>query len=256
MSNTIYKHADFEVPDWGEFASGPENRPGYRSLLLSYGPLAYWRLGEASGSTAFDSSGHGHDAVYVGGVQLGQPGALDHDADSSVMLDGNTGQITFPNTVQLTLNDPVTIAYWSRIQTSEVRRSVAFSLGGNDSPDRCQAHAPWHDGILYWDYGTFDSAGRLATDYADYLNRWTFVVLVSAGRLGSFKAIYLDGELAASSSTSSGPAQTISGGSLSVDPTVSNWQHRGKLDEFSVFNQLLSAEQISALYRAGVNVWA
>ncbi|MEM9914546.1 MAG: LamG-like jellyroll fold domain-containing protein [Planctomycetota bacterium] len=255
MTTTIYKHADFEAPQWGEFASPPQDRPGYRSLLLSYNPMAYWRLGEVSGTTAIDESGNGHDASYVGGVQLNQPGALDYDHNPSVQLDGNSGWIDLPTGFGLAMNDPVTIMFWNHVRSAEVQRSFAFSIGGLYSPNRCLAHAPWNNNTLFWDYGTDDAIGRVSADYSPFLDQWTHVTLVSAGRLGSFKAVYLDGDLMASSSTSTGPEQNLAGGSISLPPAVSDRQHRGGLDEFAVFNQVLTAEQIRALYHAGVNVW-
>ncbi|HXF56088.1 MAG TPA: PQQ-dependent sugar dehydrogenase, partial [Actinomycetota bacterium] len=48
----------------------------YRDEVLSDAPLGYWRLGEASGTTASDASGGGHDGTYLGGATLGAPGLL------------------------------------------------------------------------------------------------------------------------------------------------------------------------------------
>src|SRR2546429_2006240 len=48
----------------------------YPSVILGDSPSAYYRLGEASGTTAFDSSGHNQHGTYLGGPTLGQPGAL------------------------------------------------------------------------------------------------------------------------------------------------------------------------------------
>ena len=256
MTTTIYKHADFEVPHWGEFASPPQNRPGYRSLLLSHNPIAYWRLGEASGSTATDESVNGHDASYVGGVQLNQPGALDYDHDPSIQLDGNSGWIELPTSFGLATNDPATIMFWNHVRTNEVKQSYTFWIGGLDKPNRCLAHAPWNNQILFWDYGTNDTLGRISVDYTPYLDKWTHITLVSAGRLGGFKAIYLDGDLVTSSPTSNGPIQSLAGGSISLAPAVSDRQHQGGLDEFAVFNQALTTDQIDALYHSGVNLWA
>ena len=61
---------------------------GYAAQVLQDSPLAYWRLGEASGSAALlDGSGNAHHSTYVGGVTLGGPGAL-ADANSSATFDG------------------------------------------------------------------------------------------------------------------------------------------------------------------------
>ena len=60
----------------------------YPMVILGDHPAAYYRLGEASGTTAFDSSGNSYTGTYLGGVSLGQPGALAGDPDTSVGFNG------------------------------------------------------------------------------------------------------------------------------------------------------------------------
>jgi len=48
----------------------------YASTVLSDSPLAYYKLGETSGTVATDSSGQGKNGTYVNGVSLGAPGPL------------------------------------------------------------------------------------------------------------------------------------------------------------------------------------
>jgi RHS repeat-associated protein len=71
------------------FSAG-DSKGLYQSLIRAQSPSAYWRLGEASGSEAADSSGSGHAGSYVGSPTLGTDGALiDDDADDgAVRLDG------------------------------------------------------------------------------------------------------------------------------------------------------------------------
>jgi len=47
--------------------------------VLSDDPVGYYRLGEASGTTAADASSLNLDGTYVGGPLLGRPGALAGD---------------------------------------------------------------------------------------------------------------------------------------------------------------------------------
>ena len=68
----------------------------YSGAVSASGPLAYYRLGDASGTAAADTSGNGLNATYVGGVQLGQVGALPFDPDTAVTLDGSTGYVQLP----------------------------------------------------------------------------------------------------------------------------------------------------------------
>jgi hypothetical protein len=65
----------------------------YAQVVLADDPIAYWRLDESSGVVARDSSGHGNDATYIGGVQLGTPGAIANDPDTAATFDGATGYL-------------------------------------------------------------------------------------------------------------------------------------------------------------------
>ena len=120
---------------------------------------------------------------------------------------------------------------------------------GSNSPDRAQAHVPWSNRVLYWDYGSLTS-GRVATDYTSHLDRWTHVVLVSQGRGGAFQGIYLDGQLVSSRNSSDGPTQPVSGGTIAAWPSNSLFQ-KGRIDEFAVYNTVLPAATIQQHYNAG-----
>ncbi|MEM1108716.1 MAG: LamG domain-containing protein [Planctomycetota bacterium] len=251
------QHIDFEIPDWGEFSAPPANTLGYRSRVLAHNPLAYWRFGEADGITAFDESGHGHHATYRGGVSLSKPGPLSYDNNASVELDGDSGWIELPQSLSLAVNEPVTVCFWSLVFRSGLNRTGVLSIGGLDSPNRCLIHTPWNTLSYFWDFGTQNEQGRIFTTPRDQLDRWTHVAVVSAGRQGNFKAIYLDGELAQSSPASDGPTQVISGGSIWSDQNhAPRNQHAGRIDELAVFNQVLTAEDIRRLYQSGVGPWA
>jgi hypothetical protein len=57
--------------------------------------VSYWRLGEASGTTAADSKG-GNAGTYVGGVTLGQPGLVVGDTNTAAEFDGTSGYVSVP----------------------------------------------------------------------------------------------------------------------------------------------------------------
>ena len=62
----------------------------YSSAVLSDSPLAYYRLGEASGTTMVDSSGNARDGTYVNSPALGATGLLTNDTDTAAGF-GNVG---------------------------------------------------------------------------------------------------------------------------------------------------------------------
>ena len=66
----------------------------YPASVLSDSPLAYWRLGEASGTTAADSSGNSRNGTYAGSPALGAASLITGDANTSVDLDGTNDQVS------------------------------------------------------------------------------------------------------------------------------------------------------------------
>lgn len=59
----------------------------YRDIIIADGPVAYWRLGETTGTVAVDETGN-HNASYVNSPTIGAPGLLSNDSDTAVLLDG------------------------------------------------------------------------------------------------------------------------------------------------------------------------
>src|SRR5947209_543413 len=59
----------------------------YLSTILADSPFVYWRLGEATGSTAADASGNGRDGSYTGSLTLARPGAT-ADGDTAALFAG------------------------------------------------------------------------------------------------------------------------------------------------------------------------
>src|SRR5262245_23770527 len=65
----------------------------YAKIGLAKKPVGYWRLGEAAGPDAFDSSGNGHKGTYQGTPAFQERGAIAGDANTAVKLDGKNSYI-------------------------------------------------------------------------------------------------------------------------------------------------------------------
>lgn len=66
-------------------AAARQGGASYAAKVLSYSPLAYWKLDETSGSVAADSSGGGYDAAYSGVTLNGETGP---DGGAAPSFDG------------------------------------------------------------------------------------------------------------------------------------------------------------------------
>ena len=83
----------------------------YRAEVMSDGPVGYWRLGESSGTTAADETGTSN-GTYIGAYTLGRPGALAHDANTAVELDGANARVGVAHVSALNLTSQVSIEAW------------------------------------------------------------------------------------------------------------------------------------------------
>jgi len=61
----------------------------YSVAVAADSPIAWWRLGESSGTNAADSSGNSRDGTYAGTPTLGAPGYT-RDGNTAVTFNGTT----------------------------------------------------------------------------------------------------------------------------------------------------------------------
>jgi hypothetical protein len=82
--------------------------------ILAQRPVAYWRFGEAPGSTqALDATGHGHHGRYTGAVTLGVPGFA-IDGDTAMAVGGWDGYAEVTN---VPIRRSFTALVWARSAT-------------------------------------------------------------------------------------------------------------------------------------------
>lgn len=65
----------------------------YSETVLADKPVAYYRLGETTGSVAHDLTSNHIDGTVLGGTSLGVPGAIVGDSDTSMRFDGSSGSV-------------------------------------------------------------------------------------------------------------------------------------------------------------------
>jgi len=102
----------------------------YEKVVLAKQPVAYWRLGEAEGPDALDSTANGHRGTYHGTPAFHERGAIKGDANTAIKLDGKPSYIEIANHKdfsQPTSGKGLTIEVW-------VRPDVLAFEGETDDP--------------------------------------------------------------------------------------------------------------------------
>ena len=213
---------------------------GYRDVVMSDGPAAYWRLGERSGPTAADETAGRYDGRYVSGTTLGVAGAI-AAPDTAIAFNGRTGAVVIPGAESLGSNSAVTIEAWIRPATAtkysstivrkddqflvrlKSRGRLVFRLWKSGSirevttPEASVTAGGWHHVVCTWD-------GTTMTVYVDAVARATRSLAAPADV--SARALYFG--------SSSG----------SYDA------YAGALDETAVYGAALSVDRVEAHHRA------
>jgi RHS repeat-associated protein len=82
------------------------------SLVLADGPVAYWKLGEPTGTTATDLSGKSNTGTYVNSPTLGGDGGIVGDPDTAVEFDGTDDTVSVAASASLNDLTKVTAEGW------------------------------------------------------------------------------------------------------------------------------------------------
>ena len=227
----------------------------YKQILLGYGPVSYWRLGDTSAMTARDETG-AHHGQYNNGVDLQQAGVLVGESNRSASFDGvndyvDLGDFDIPG-------EGLSLVVWFCAD------SLTTSGGGSrDGRLICKADALDNESH-YWEISTCANDGkyrlrfRLRTGKTKDLKaqegnletgKWVFAV---ATYDGSQMYLYKDAVRVGATSKSGDIDEEDDvpvwiGGNPAGD-TARPWH--GRIDEAAIFDYALSEEQIQTLYKA------
>ena len=225
----------------------------YQSTVLADQPVGYWRLSEMEGTNIANLGTLGAPAIggAIGGVLLGQPGAVQSEADTAAFLDGS-GRIEIPYAEEL---NPETFTYevWANVDPS--------SFGSHRSPLSSRDDTPVGNtsGVIFyadpaetWQFwnGRGTESWHVLGDAFVTQGLWTHLVGTYDG---TNKAFYVDGVLVSAARTSFQPnrARPLRIGAGANENPAGNYFFNGMVDEAAVYSGVLSGDRILAHYTAG-----
>jgi hypothetical protein len=234
---------------------------GYPAEVIADSPVAYWRLGEASGPTALDSWGT-NDGTYSGIEEFAQPGSDAGAVNTSVDFAGNGSSLVRvpynpgfnggldPNgswSVEAWVNPDLTAAteggnFAVPIASVDLTqdRSGYFFL---EQSDGWQLRLGNSGGYLPgWD-GAAGSVGGVANS-----NTWYYLVGEYDGAAG-MGYIYVNGVRVKAAAVSG--LQNNTEATFNIGDRGDGAPFTGRIDEVAVYSGILSSNRVQAHFSAG-----
>ena len=223
----------------------------YRSTILADNPLFYYRLGEASGTDAYDEVAAADNGTYYNTPDLGETGAISGDSNTSVKF--NEANSEYAETVTLSSETsllPCTIECFLKLDgASDSNAGIVFYRSGSNSASGLNMKGTstgvkrlgyhWRDQSGTWGFGSGPTLGD---------DTWYYVALVVESTKATFYVIEEDGTLTTAVNTLSHSALDCSndGWHFARDTAYGNRYFQGWLDEIALYDQALSETTLEA----------
>ncbi|MEA2508539.1 MAG: trimeric autotransporter adhesin [Actinomycetota bacterium] len=224
----------------------------YKNVITRTHPIAYWRLGERSGSIAHTVVGR-HPGTYKGAPRLGRPGLIRHNPNTAPHFDGVDDRIkanSLTNRTKAGWSRGYTLEAWvvTRTTTAEEHiMSFNHRNGGTNIAifrDEPSNRFKFHD-----------CEGRTCVDVYSKTTPvigkiYQVAVTVNGSNRGH---LYVNGRAEASFVSAKRPvhrAKFTIGADYDKGPKVTSFWH-GKIDEAVVYAHALTAREIAAQWAAG-----
>ena len=214
-------------------------------------PAGYWRLGEASGITAFDETVNGNPGTYLQAVTLGVPGALATELNSAARFDGGSGRVS--------VTDPASGALDVGTGDFTVEAWVKTTLNGE------RAIVSKRDATRYWQVTVTDDGshtGQLRMNVFDgvvsrevySLHRvdngvWHHIAILVDRDAGI--RFYIDG-VNSGFTVAPVPGDLGNAAPFMVAKSSGYANLNGDVDEVALYKSLLPVSRVQAHYYAGI----
>jgi hypothetical protein len=226
---------------------------GYYGDVMRSQPVAYWRLGEASGAVAADESGS-FDGTYVGNPTLGQASLIGDAGDSAVLFDNVDDHIELASTPVDPTGDfscEVLVNIPTEGNTGSEQHHTLYGDYKDNTGFVFRITNAINDGGLR-PYFQFICAGgdyKHKAAYGYMAHNETHHVVLTWDATARESRIYVEGEL------TTNPETLYDNGGALVPSAVPAWIggiphsggiqfHNGLMDESILFNKVLTADQV------------
>jgi hypothetical protein len=226
-----------------------------KTVATTSGLMGYWRLGETSGTTAYDVLG-ARNGTYGAAAIQGDPGAIVNDIDTSLEVDGTANSDVVVSSAPAPTS-AITLEAWVYKPSSFTGSNSRiidrpFTSFADPFSDWDLVVDPFDQPVNYWQMeitigGVFRSLPTLSAVAA---NQWHHMVGTYDG---SELRLYIDGVLANSMNVSGAIANSgtpLYFGRYGADSTAARFT--GGIDEVAVYSRALTPTEVQTHYMLGI----
>ncbi|GAA4204039.1 LamG-like jellyroll fold domain-containing protein [Microbispora amethystogenes] len=218
----------------------------YPDAVLADNPASYWRLGEASGTTAYDYAAF-NDVTEKTGVTHGATGAVNGDSDAASHFDGTSNG--FGVTQSQTPTTPsFTIEAWVKTTTNRGGKIVGYGNAATGNSGNYDRHVYMdNSGRIF--FGVHPGAVRTINSGTGYNDgNWHHIAASLSETAGM--TLYVDGRRVAQSAATTS-AQQYNGYWRIGGDNLSGWTNQptssylnGDIDEVAIYPSALPQDKV------------
>lgn len=221
----------------------------YTEFILTMDPYAYWRLGEAQGTTTVYEHVNNKIGEYAADQILGQPGAIADDSDTSVSFTGNSQVIAEPMNIT-TAN--ITFLAW--IKPLDTRRSTILFDRLGIGLGKQTSGLEIIDSQLCYHWNDIDTSYNYRSGLRPVVGVWNLVALCVSPTEATFYLGTADNGLSSKANVvAHNPVLFAAPFTIGGDMHYTDRNFAGDIDEAVVFDRTLSADEIQAILDKGLN---
>jgi RHS repeat-associated protein len=239
-NGTVSQTSADPPPDYATFSTPPRALGAYGAAVVANSPSVYYRLNEASGPEAGDSSGHSLNGHYQANVAYGVPGAIQTESTDSAVTASSGAVLTQSGPGLPTGNGARTYELWINSTTVPNTQSNPSPLLQNGDFTVSMAAIA---GRSYDVIGIAQNGGGTIFFNAPYTLHDGVWHMVAVSWDGTNATTYIDGQ------TTGSATPTAYNTPPSAGITVGGYN--GSFDEVAVYPAALSADRFDAHWTAG-----
>jgi hypothetical protein len=212
--------------------------------------VGWWRFNEASGLTAQDSSGYGYNGTLVNMTGNERTAGV---LNKALAFDGSNDHVTLPIGSVIATCQSITVAAWVNFSTSSGSWVRIFDFGNDTTKNMYLTPRMSTSGAMRFAITTTGASGESTlTASATLPTGWHHVTVTIDGTTKAMK-LYQDGSVVASGTSAKIPSDlgSTSKNYLGRSQYSADGYFQGSLDDFRIYNYVISSTQLGDLFAIG-----